>query len=89
MFGGKFRSKGKTALIVGASQGLGAKLALMLHQQECNVTLVARTESKLVQQVQDISDADVSANDASINYIPCDVSNYHACEQLWNTLKND
>lgn len=38
---------GKTAVVLGASQGLGAEFGRRLYLQGCSVILVARTESKL------------------------------------------
>lgn len=46
-----FNPEYKTAIIIGASQGLGADIALRLYQRNCGVILVARTESKLKAQV--------------------------------------
>ncbi|KAM9919024.1 hypothetical protein OXX59_008238 [Metschnikowia pulcherrima] len=87
-----FQPAGKTALIVGASQGVGADLALRLYEQNCSVVLVARTESKLQAQV-----ARIRANlenqtprsdlvNATASYEVCDVASYSACEQMWHCL---
>lgn len=46
-----FNPEYKTAIVIGASQGLGADIALRLFQRKCGVILVARTESKLKAQV--------------------------------------
>lgn len=39
----------KTALITGASKGIGRELALLFAENDCNVVLVARSEDKLEQ----------------------------------------
>ena len=49
-----FPIEGKTAIIIGASQGVGADIASKLYSKNCSVILVARTESKLQQQVSRI-----------------------------------
>lgn len=86
----KFQPEGKVALIVGASQGVGAEIARRLYERECTVVLVARTESKLEQQVARIVNlAGEKTNQnggASISYIACDVADYNLCLEMWNTL---
>lgn len=46
-----FNPEFKTAIVIGASQGLGADIASRLYLRNCSVILVARTESKLQAQV--------------------------------------
>lgn len=61
-----FNPENKCAVVIGASQGLGADIALRLYQRNCSVVLVARTESRLQQQVERIrneSDSDQSDSD--------------------------
>ncbi|CAG87745.2 DEHA2E04576p [Debaryomyces hansenii CBS767] len=81
----KIHAEGKLALIVGASQGLGADLALKLYQQNCSVILVARTETKLVAQIERIQSSSPE-NNATLSYKCCDASNYEDCVKLWNDL---
>lgn len=82
-----FQPQGQTALIIGASQGVGADLALKLYQQDCSVILVARTESKLRSQVDLIKES-ITPNDKKVtaSYITCDVSNYQDCQNLWHEI---
>lgn len=87
IWGSKFVAKGKTAVIIGASQGLGAELALQLYSQQCCVILVARTESKLIAQCDLIAKAQShDDNNVSVLYIVSDVSKYEELQQLWKTI---
>lgn len=52
-----FNPAGKTAVVVGASQGLGADIALRLYEMGCGVLLVARRETELKAQVERIRHA--------------------------------
>ncbi|RLV89564.1 3-ketodihydrosphingosine reductase TSC10 [Spathaspora sp. JA1] len=84
-----FPTEGKTAIIIGASQGIGAELALKLYQHNCSVILVARTESKLIHQVDRITTTIGEKSDVKCLYYPCDVSNYDNCESLWKKVVED
>lgn len=81
---------GKTAVIIGASQGVGADIALRLYEQECTVILVARTESKLKQQVDRIvkiaGEKTNAKGNTSIEYGICDASDYASCQTFWTGL---
>ncbi|KAA0892814.1 SDR family oxidoreductase [Pusillimonas sp. ANT_WB101] len=46
---------GKTVLITGASQGIGAGLARAFAQEQCSLVLVARSEDKLQSLAQEIA----------------------------------
>ncbi|OBA19481.1 NAD(P)-binding protein, partial [Metschnikowia bicuspidata var. bicuspidata NRRL YB-4993] len=89
-----FKPEGKTALVVGASQGVGADLGLRLFEKGCSVVLVARTEAKLKQQVARILDENKKAQKAlrpkakepTVSYQVCDVADYEACEHMWHEL---
>jgi len=49
--------QGKTALVTGASQGIGRAVALELAKQGANVALAARNETKLAEAVAEIEAA--------------------------------
>ncbi|EGW33950.1 uncharacterized protein SPAPADRAFT_59342 [Spathaspora passalidarum NRRL Y-27907] len=84
-----FPTAGKTAIIIGASQGIGADLALKLYQKNCSVILVARTESKLIQQITRIKSSIGENENVKLSYYTCDVSNYDNCVDLWQKVVND
>lgn len=86
-----FKPEGKTALVIGASQGVGADLALKLYHLRCSVILVARTEEKLINQAEEI-ERSASINDSNspvVSYVACDVSDYDQCADLWKTITID
>ena len=69
-----FQPQGKCALIVGASQGLGAELARQLYSKGCTVILVARTQAKLKLVVDEIEKEKIETGDPKALYIAADVS---------------
>ncbi|KAF3989619.1 hypothetical protein FT663_02712 [Candidozyma haemuli var. vulneris] len=85
-----FKPAGKLALIIGASQGLGADIAFRLYEQGCSVILVARTEAKLEKQVERIvNNGDKSSEHGlapTCEYLACDAANYDATAELWKVL---
>lgn len=89
-----FQPQGKTAVIIGASQGIGADFAQRLYEQNCSVILVARTESKLKEQVARIKAAAATSaasdtNTTLIDHVVCDATDYEACAAMWNTLLSE
>ncbi|RCK66366.1 3-ketodihydrosphingosine reductase TSC10 [Candida viswanathii] len=80
-----FPIDGKLAIVIGASQGVGADLAAKLYSQNCSVILVARTESKLQQQVTRIKQAHPKST-AKASYAVADVSKYDECVNLWESI---
>lgn len=77
-----FLPEGKTAVIVGGSQGVGYEIALQLADKGCTVVLVARTESKLKAKAALIE----AETNSTAEYLACDVSDYDLCEHLWAKL---
>jgi 3-oxoacyl-[acyl-carrier protein] reductase len=61
--------KGKQALVLGASQGIGAASARMLAELGCRVTLVARNEEKLKATLQSLN-----SESGPHRFLACDVS---------------
>ncbi|MCA9269568.1 MAG: 3-oxoacyl-[acyl-carrier-protein] reductase [Planctomycetales bacterium] len=68
---------GKTAIVTGASQGLGQAIAVALGRSGAKVCCVARSADKLAATVQQITDAGGQAK-----AVPCDVSQRESVEQL-------
>lgn len=81
-----FKPSGKTAVIVGASQGLGSEIALKLYQQNCSVILVARTVANLKQQVARIEATVPKPESARVSYISGDLSKYAEAARIWDEI---
>lgn len=85
-----FQPAGKAALIIGASQGVGADIALRLYEKGCSVILVARTEAKLKEQVDRIvkiaGEKTNNKGEPSIEYYVCDLGNYDSSYEMWTNL---
>lgn len=62
-----FELNGKTALVTGATGGIGGAIARALHQQGATVTLTGRQEDKLKDLVSELGDR--------AHYIVCDLAN--------------
>jgi 3-oxoacyl-[acyl-carrier protein] reductase len=65
-----FGIRGKTALVCGASKGLGRGCAEALATEGVNVTLVART----VDALEDAADAIRRASGVTVNAVACDIT---------------
>jgi 3-oxoacyl-[acyl-carrier protein] reductase len=74
---------GKTALITGASKGIGADTARCLASYGANVVLVARTESLILELAQEIN----SKGGKAIG-LACDVARYSEVKTAVDTAKN-
>lgn len=64
---------GKTALITGASRGIGAETARLFARAGCNVALLARSEDSIADLAGEIGQQAIA--------IPCDVSRYWEVEK--------
>jgi short-subunit dehydrogenase len=75
--------KGKTAIITGASKGIGKALAQTVASMGANVTIAARTEGPLKETAQGIS------NKYKVEVFPvaCDVTKLEDLENLVNKTK--
>jgi len=72
-----FTLQGKTALITGASSGLGKRLALDLAARGLNLGLASRTEDNL-----QVTAAAVRRAGADCVAIPTDVTDAHQCREM-------
>ncbi|KAH7328589.1 hypothetical protein B0I35DRAFT_448243 [Stachybotrys elegans] len=75
LFGGNhFNVDGKTALITGASEGMGLEVAKQLAAKGANVVLVSRSERKLQAALEQVQAAAKNPSAQRFRYIPADVS---------------
>jgi len=75
---------GKVALVTGASQGIGQRIAVGLGRQGAKVACVARSADKLAQTVSEITDAGGTAQ-----AFPCDVTSRESVEQVVDKLADE
>ncbi len=69
---------GMTALVTGASSGLGEEFAQQLASQGCNLVLVARTESKLTRLAESLR----QKNGVTVTVIPADLSSADGAQRV-------
>ena len=74
---GNFKLQGKTALITGASSGLGKRLALDLAAQGMNLGLASRSEQMLQETA-----AGVRRTGADCLVVPTDVTDARQCREM-------
>lgn len=72
----------KTALITGASSGLGREFAKILAAEKYNLVIVARNEDKLKKTASQL-EADYGID---VEVISADLSDYHSAEQIYNKV---
>ncbi|QDT00469.1 3-oxoacyl-[acyl-carrier-protein] reductase [Adhaeretor mobilis] len=75
---------GQTALVTGASRGIGKSIALSLAAAGAKVACLARNEEKLKETVDEIIAAGGSAES-----FPCDVTNSEAVQKIVDTIHAD
>ena len=75
--------RGKTALITGASSGLGVDFARQLADLGCNLILVARREDRLREVEREV----VSQYGAAVTVIPLDLGEVDAAQRLYDEVK--
>jgi 3-oxoacyl-[acyl-carrier protein] reductase len=75
---------GQTAIVTGASQGLGKAMAIALANAGAKVACVARSEEKLAATVQEITDAGGEAK-----AWPCDVTSRESVDSVVNGVVDE
>lgn len=75
---------GKVAVVTGASQGIGLKIALGLAARKARVACVARSADKLAETVATITEAGGTAE-----AFPCDVTSRESVETLVDKITDD
>ena len=73
----------ETALITGASSGIGAEIARILAARGCNLILVARRRPRL----QELAASIQSAHAVEISIIEHDLAQAHGADTLWEKVR--
>lgn len=73
----------ETALVTGATSGIGASLCLLLASDGYNLVTVARDETTLEQQAKELRMLDVD-----VTPIPCDLSREGAARKLFEAVRD-
>ena len=76
--------RGKTALITGASSGLGADFARQLAERGCNLILAARRMERL----QELQTEIIAKYSVTVECVAIDLLAANAPQQLYDQLKN-
>ncbi|MEM6635568.1 MAG: SDR family oxidoreductase [Pseudomonadota bacterium] len=77
--------RGRTALVLGGSQGLGAAIADALAAEGANIVLVARSEDKLADLAAKLS----QAHGVSVDFMAADLSDPVATAGLADRVRTD
>jgi 3-dehydrosphinganine reductase len=77
---------GRLVLITGGSSGIGKALACKYAAMGASVVIVARTESKLEQALEEIEEAAKNSTTQSFAYLCCDVTNKKNVELVMDEL---
>jgi short-subunit dehydrogenase len=78
-------NQNETALITGASSGIGLEFARLLGRKGYNLVLVARDDKKLLDLKKELD----ARFDIRIKVIPQDLSKNEAATEIYNTLERD
>ncbi|MCX5850190.1 MAG: SDR family oxidoreductase [Deltaproteobacteria bacterium] len=73
---------GQTALVTGASSGIGAEFARALSKAGCHLVLVARREDRLQVLKKELEES----YGIKVDVIPADLSTIQGCEDLINKI---
>lgn len=74
------RLKGKTALVTGATRGIGLAIADALVKEGCNLILSARSESELQSAAKKLKSRHVLTS-------PCDVRDPYSVDELFRAMR--
>lgn len=75
--------RGKTALVTGASSGLGVDFARQLAERGCHLILVARREEKLREVAEEIT----TKHGVEVTILPMDLGKVDAAQRLYDVVK--
>lgn len=78
-----FSPRRKTALVTGASRGIGLELARLLAREEYDLVLVARSEDQLNRVATDLEQTHV----VQVTVLPRDLSSPEAVDEVFHTLQ--
>ena len=86
-----FRLEGRTALVTGASQGIGRAVALLLARQGARVVVAARSEGKLDELVGEIAAAGGQAHPLPLDIskpdeVPARLARLQGLAAEWNEI---
>ena len=78
-----FGLKGKTAVVLGASQGIGRAVAEALSQEGCTVLMCSRNKEAIEAAAQDIS----AKTNNIVRGFPCDVAEKSSLDAFFSHIK--
>ncbi|MEP4379272.1 MAG: SDR family oxidoreductase [Alphaproteobacteria bacterium] len=81
------RLDGRTALITGASEGLGLAMAKKFAESGANVAMVSRSADRLEAGREEVM-ASVGGNKVKVEAVPCDVTDTDQIAAMWQTVSD-